>query len=316
MRLLVTGASGFVGRRFVAAARARWPQAHVVEVGGPGGVGGLDITDPVAVLSAVAQALPTHVIHLAAIAAVSDAARAPALAFAVNLNGTLNLVEALRVLTPDVHLLHVSSAEVYGLSLQDAAGHPVNESASLQPANTYAASKAGADLLVQAAAVQGLRTTIARPFNHVGAGQSEAFVAPAFANQIARAEAGLQSPVISVGSLMDARDFLHVDDVISAYLVMLEAKPARGLAEIYNIASGVSLPIKEVLTRLLRLTSLPFDVEVDPARVRDEAASVYVGDASKLQREFGWRPRYDLNVALAEVLAAQRQRIAASVSAN
>ena len=312
MRLLVTGASGFVGRRFVAAARAKWSQAHVSALGGPGEAGGLDITDADAVLSAVRQAMPTHVVHLAAMAAVVDAARAPARAFAVNLTGTLNLVEVLRVMTPDVCLLHVSSAEVYGLSLRDAAGRPVDESASLQPANAYAASKAGADLLVQAAAAQGLRTTIARPFNHVGAGQSDAFVAPAFAAQIARAEAGLQPYVISVGELEDERDFLAVDDVINAYLSMLEVEPVRGRAVIYNIASGASLPIGDVLRRLLRLTASNFEIRVDQARLRNEPVSVYVGDASKIRRELDWRPCCDLNAALADVLADQRERIAAS----
>ena len=264
------------------------------------------------VRAAVTQARPTHVAHLAAIAAVTDAQAAPLTAYAVNLGGALHLVEALRAEAPGALLLHVSSAEVYGRSLREAAGRPVDERALLQPTNTYAASKAGADLLVQAAAAQGLAAVIARPFNHVGAGQAESFAAPAFAAQIARAEAGQQPPVIEVGGLDDARDFLPVDDVVAAYLLMLEAKPRAGEALVYNVASGVAARIGDVLERLLRMSRVALQVRVDPARLRREPASTYVGDAARLRRELGWRPCGDLDAALAEVLQAQRARLEAA----
>lgn len=311
-RLLVTGASGFVGRRLVAAAQARWPQAKVAALAGPGEPGGADVTDAAALRAAVAQARPTHVAHLAAIAAVTDAQAAPQAAFAVNLGGALNLVEALRTEAPEARLLHVSSAEVYGRSLREAAGRAVDESALLQPTNVYAASKAASDLLAQAAAAQGMSVVIARPFNHVGAGQAESFAAPAFAAQIARAEAGLQPPVIEVGGLDDARDFLPVDDVVGAYLLMLEARPEAGVAAIYNIASGSAVRIGEVLERLLRLARRPLEVRVDPARLRHEPAAAYVGDAGKLRRVLGWRPQGDLDAALTEVLDEQRERLGAA----
>ena len=310
MRLLVTGASGFVGRRLVAAARARWPQAQVAALGGPGDPHGLDVTDAAAVLRAVREARPSHVVHLAAVAAVTQAARDPQRAYAVNLSGTLNLVEALRAEAPDAFLLHVSSAEVYGRSLREAAGRPVDESARLQPLNVYAASKAAADLLVGAAAAQGLKAAVARPFNHVGAGQTLAFVAPAFAAQIARAEAGLQPPVVHVGGLDDARDFLSVDDVVDAYLLLLDRADALAPGAVFNVASGAAVTIGEVLRRLLAHARLPLQVEVDPARLRRDSPAAYVGDASRLARELGWAPRRSLDAALGEVRAAARARAA------
>ena len=151
---------------------------------------------------------------------------------------------------------------------------------------------------------------MARPFNHIGGGQAESFVAPAFAAQIARAEAGMQPPVIEVGGLDDARDFLPVDDVVTAYLTMLAAEPAAGRAAVYNVASGAALRIAEVLERLLRLARRPLEVRVDPARLRREPAAAYVGDAGRMRRDLGWRPGADLDAVLAEVLAAQRARIA------
>lgn len=312
MRLLVTGASGFVGRRLTAAARERWPQAQVIACGGPVDEGGLDVDDAGAVQATVASAQPTHVVHLAAVAAVVDAGRDPRGAYAVNLGGTLNIVEALRAEAPEAVLLHVSSAEAYGRSLREAHGRPVDERALLQPSNVYAASKAAADLLVQAAAVQGLSALIARPFNHIGQGQSEAFVAPAFAAQIARAEAGLQPPVIEVGGLEDARDFLAVEDVVEAYLALLERGARPGEAQVFNVASGVATTIGELLARLIRLSDLPLEVRVDPARLRRDPAAAYVGDAGRLRGETGWRPRRAIDDVLAEVLAEQRERVRAS----
>ncbi|MBE7217322.1 MAG: GDP-mannose 4,6-dehydratase [Caulobacteraceae bacterium] len=312
MRLLVTGASGFVGRRLVAAARARWPQAELTALGGPGEADGLDVTDAPAVRAAVGRARPTHVIHLAAIAAVVDAGRDPQSAFAVNLGGALNLVEALRAEAAEAQLLHVSSAEAYGRSLREAEGAPVDERALLQPSNAYAASKAGADLLVQAAAAQGLAAVVARPFNHIGAGQTEAFVAPAFAAQIARAEAGLQPPVIEVGGLEDARDFLAVDDVVDAYLRLLDMGSSAGAPEVFNVASGVPLAIGELLARLTRLSAVALEVRVDPSRLRRDPPAAYVGDASRLRRATGWAPRGDMDAVLREVLDEQRARVRAS----
>ena len=310
MRLLVTGASGFVGRRLVQVARVRWPGAEVIALMGPGESGGLDIADAASVDRAIAHAKPTHVVHLAAVAAVTEATRAPRAAFSVNVDGTLNLVEAIKARSPGAFLLHVSSAEVYGRSLNAADGAAVDEEALLQPVNAYAASKAAADLLVRAEAAQGLRAVVARPFNHVGAGQSRAFVAPAFAAQIACIEAGMQDPVIQVGNLDDARDFLSLDDVIDAYAAIIANSDGEESGSVYNIASGRPVRIREVLEQLLAASQLRIRVEVDPKRLRPGAHSSYVGDASKLRRRFGWSPRRPLAEALAAVLAEQRLKLA------
>ena len=242
VRVLVTGAHGFVGRRLTQALAARHPGWRLLTPTGPDGRSNdapLDVTDPDAVQAYVRDHRPTVVVHLAAVAAVTSATLDPRLAWQVNLDGVLNLVLALQAEAPSAHLLFVSSAEVYGASL-DGKG-PADESLVLQPVNPYAASKGAADILVRQAAASGLSATVMRPFNHTGPGQSEAFMAPSFAGQIARIEAGLQPPMLSVGSLQDARDFLDVDDVVEAYIAVIDARADLAPGEVFNVASGRAL---------------------------------------------------------------------------
>ena len=308
LTVLVTGADGFVGRRLLAALAEQRPDWAVVAAGGPQGPGGLDVVDPQAVATMVERARPDTVVHLAAVAAVTDSVRDPRHAWRVNLEGVLNLVLALQVQKPRPHLLFVSSAEVYGQSLDRA--EPVDEQALLQPVNPYAASKAAADILVRQAAASGLSATVARPFNHTGAGQSEAFVAPNFAAQVARIEQGLQPPVISVGSLDDERDFLHVDDVVGAYLLMLDHRKDLSEGEVLNVASGAPVRIGDILERLLSLSRVKIEVKVDPERLRPSGVKRMVGDASRL-RALGWAPRVALADTLSAVLEDKRRTVKA-----
>ncbi|MGZ3274235.1 MAG: GDP-mannose 4,6-dehydratase [Caulobacteraceae bacterium] len=308
-RVLVTGADGFVGRRLTAAMAERRPNWIVTAAGGPQGPGGLDVVDPDAVTAMVERARPDVVVHLAAVAAVTDSVRDPRHTWRVNMDGVLNLVLALQARAPDAHLLFVSSAEVYGESLNTAAA--VDEQALLQPVNPYAASKAAADILVRQSAACGLSATVARPFNHIGPGQSEAFVAPNFAAQVARIEQGRQAPVISVGALDDERDFLDVGDVVDAYLLMLDRRAELGRGTVLNVASGAPVRIGDILERFLSLSRVRIEVKVDPDRLRPSVVKRVAGDASRL-RALGWAPRVSLADTLAAVLEEKR-REAASV---
>jgi GDP-4-dehydro-6-deoxy-D-mannose reductase len=264
------------------------------------------VVDPVAVTETVERARPDMVVHLAAVAAVTDSVRDPRHTWRVNLDGVLNLVLALQARAPETHLLFVSSAEVYGESLN--AATPVDEQALLQPVNPYAASKAAADILVRQAATAGLSATVARPFNHTGAGQSEAFVTPNFAAQVARIEAGLQAPVISVGALDDERDFLDVGDVTDAYLLMLDRRAELGRGAVLNVASGAPVRIGDILERLLSLSRVRIEVKVDPERLRPSGVKRIAGDASRL-RALGWAPRIALEDTLAAVLEDKRRAV-------
>jgi len=308
-RLLLTGGQGFVGRYLASAIAARRPDWVVDVPKAPTADGlGLDIADADAVAAYVKAARPDIVVHLAAIAAVTTSVKAPRLAWDVNLGGTLNLVLAMREHAPDAHLLYVSSAEVYGASLKS--GAPATEQTLLQPMNPYAASKAAADILVRQAAAEGLSATVMRPFNHTGAGQSESFVTPSFAAQIARIEAGLQPPVLSVGSLDEARDFLDVRDVVRAYALALDARTTLGPGEVFNVASGQAVRIGDLLERLLRQARTAIEVRVDPERLRRAPIPKAIGDSAHLRTALNWAPEFDLDATLAAVLDDQRRRLA------
>lgn len=312
-RVLVTGASGFVGRHLIARLAERAPNWTVVApgAGAPRKAARpeLDVCDAEAVREAVAAASPSHVVHLAAVAAVTEAGQDPRRAWAVNLGGAVNLVEALKREAPQAFLLHVSTAEVYGASLLHGVA---DETAALQPLNTYAVTKAAADLLVGQEALQGLKACVVRPFNHIGAGQSEAFAMPAFASQIARIEAELVEPVLYVGSLSDERDFLAVQDVVDAYIDLLLQPLPVVQRQIFNVASGGSVTMRDMLDRLLAKTTVPIGVEVDPQRLRGRSPTRVHADAGKLRRATGWAPRVPLDDALSALLDHERERVRAS----
>ena len=308
-KVLITGAGGFVGRHLTAVLRVRRP-GWILDA--PSGSIGVDVTDAEAVSDRIARFQPDILVHLAAIAAITDSVRDPRLTWRVNLDGVLNIVLALQEKAPESHLLLVSSAEVYGESLNTV--DAVDESALLQPVNHYAASKAAADILVRQAVACGLSATIMRPFNHTGAGQSEAFVAPNFAGQIARIEAGLQPPIIEVGSLDDERDFLDVLDVVNAYIMVLERRHEPGIRSVFNVSSGTAVRIGDVLERLLSLAKVRIQVKADASRLRLARIPRVVGDASRL-RSMGWAPTMRLDDTLAAVLDDRRRAVAVNSQA-
>lgn len=316
MRILVTGASGFVGPHLLAALREAHPDAELTATShAPASADAmpgvcwltLDLTEASAVEALVADARPDAVYHLAARSSVAASFEDPAAAFAVNAGGTLHLLDALRRRAPAARTLFVSSAEVYG----GASARP-DEAAPLAPANPYAASKAAAEMVCVAAfRAHGQPIVRARAFNHTGPGQTAAFAAGAFAEQIARIEAGLQAPVLSVGNLEARRDFLDVRDVVAAYVALMGlGRPG----EAYNVASGASVRMRELLDGLLDLASVSIALRPDPERMRPSDVPELVGDASKLRAETGWAPRIPLAVTLADLLEQKRRNVAAKAA--
>jgi GDP-4-dehydro-6-deoxy-D-mannose reductase len=307
MRLLVTGASGFVGRYLTAAASAA---GHtVIAFGGPGDSPALDIGDARAVREAFVAAEPDAVVHLAGQAFVPPSIADPLATLAVNAAGTAHVLEAVRAIrgaAAPVRTLVVSSAEVYGRQRPERM--PLDEATPLRPENPYAASKAAAETYAQTwSRIYGLDVMVARSFNHIGPGQDARFVVPSFARQIAEIATGA-SRVMRVGNLAAQRDFLDVRDVVSAYLLLL-ANGRRG--EVYNVCSGRAVAIQEVLRQLITIARVPVEIRDDPERMRPSDVPVLSGDASKLRAATGWEPQWTLAASLREIYADACDRLAA-----
>ncbi len=313
MKVLVTGAGGFVGPYLLAALRERFgPEIEILATGkhedGKTGteMRRLDITEPDAVAEIIRAFSPTHLFHLAGIAAPMAAGANPEAAWKVNVAGTLNIARAVMDHAPECTLFSVGSGLVYGESAN--AGVALDEKTLLVPLEDYSVTKAAADLALGALAKRGLKCVRLRPFNHTGRGQEEAYVVPAFAMQIARIEAGKQPPQISVGNLEAERDFLDVRDVVRAYVKAAEHAGELEPGCIINVASGQARRIGDILDALLSLSETRIEIVQDPKRMRPSDIPRYVGNADFAMNVLGWRPEHEFSETIADVLDDCRRR--------
>lgn len=317
-RILLTGATGFVGPRLLAHLKSGvfataeylvWdyrpqdpkpdPRTHI------------DICSAAAVATSVAAFRPTHIVHLAAQSHVPTSYINPQLTWQVNVMGSLNLFEAVKKHAPKAGIVFISTSEVYGRSFQG--GQTLDESALLQPLNPYAASKAAADLMAGQYAAQGLRIVRLRAFNHIGPGQREDFVASAFAAQIARIESDPSlDPVIRTGNLEVQRDFLAVNDVVRAYSLVLGKIFELPFGSIFNICSGVPVKIGDLLAGLLKHARRPISIEIDPARLRPSEMPLVLGSSAAARQILDWKPEAQLLEILPQILEAWRLKIRAA----
>jgi GDP-4-dehydro-6-deoxy-D-mannose reductase len=297
VKALITGAGGFVGPHL---------EAHLSQCGddvvGLDLGSGPDLRDTDAWCQAVAEAEPEVIYHLAGWSDVGRSWSDPATTFAVNALGTVSVLEAARRAGTS-RVVMISSADVYGTVTPDVL--PLTELHPVQPRSPYGASKQAAE----AAALQywrghGLDTIIARPFNHLGAGQSLQFVASAFAGQIATAEAG-GGNVLRHGDLSPHRDITDVRDVVRAYrLLATDGEPGQ----VYNVCSGQTVSMQHLLDALLSLSNAPMDCHRDPELIRPIDLPVLRGSFAKLRTATGWEPEIHLDETLTVVLEDARQR--------
>jgi GDP-4-dehydro-6-deoxy-D-mannose reductase len=325
MRVLVTGVHGFAGRYLAPAAGSRGHQVVGSDLGekaDPQLADHLDgylpcnIADYSQVLDLLDKSRPEAVIHLAGQSSGGRSFQNPIEAFEANCSGTLHLLEAARGRGFKGPIVAVTSSESYGrISL----GRPVDESSPLRPVSPYGVSKAAADLTATLyAKAYGLSVIRARAFSHTGPGQQTAFVAPSWAEQIARAEAGRDAGgpgpfVLKVGNLEPVRDLGDVRDVVEAYLDIMD----RGLAgEAYNVCTGRGIKLRDLLDLFRGMARIDVTVEDDPQRMRPTDIPYLVGSTKKINRELGWKPRYTLEETLAALLDDWRARVSAATAAK
>ncbi len=312
MRVLVTGATGFVGRHVIdaLAAAGHDPSGWA----GPRDLGmahePVDVLDPAAVSTALAGAAPDAVIHLAGNAFVPEASGHPLAAVHVNAVGAANVLEAARAYRErtarSIRVVIGGSATVYGEQREERM--PLDERAPVRSSNPYGGSKLAAEAFALAwHGAYGLDVVISRLFNAIGAGQDERFVVASFARQLALIAAGSE-PVMHVGNLDARRDFLDVRDVASAYVALTE----RGrTGEVYNICSGHAVTVREILRELIGIARVAVEVRDDPERMRPADTPLLVGDATKLRAETGWAPQHALPATLRAIYADACDRVAA-----
>jgi GDP-4-dehydro-6-deoxy-D-mannose reductase len=315
MRVLVTGADGFVGQHLVADLLDRgWKVCGstldlppVRSTLSPEQIGSVDwkaadVRDHEALFRVIAATRPDRIFHLAGFASGALARERTADAVTLNAGGTVNLCEAVLAAREaisdfDPRILVMGSGDAYG----DAAREEslLEEDMALRPVSTYGLSKAAQELAAHTyRRAHGLRILVARSFSLVGPGQEPPFVVPEFCTQVASIACTSAEPVLHVGNLNVARDFTDVRDGVRALGRVMELDEPRAA---YNIASGHPVRIGTILDWILDEAGVEADVRVDSSRVRGEELACVAGDTSLLRADTGWAPEHRVEDTVREV---------------
>lgn len=296
-KVLVTGADGFIGSHVVEALVAagadvrafcmynswgfrgwidRLPSKTVASIDVVLG----DLRDAASVSEALAGC--DLVLHLGALIAIPYSYKAPDSYVAVNVTGTLNVLQA--ALKTGAKVVCTSTSEVYGTAQTDliAESHPLNAQ------SPYAATKIAADQLALSFHHSfGLPVSVLRPFNTYGPRQSMRAVIPTVTMQLIRGERRLK-----LGALNPTRDFTFVEDTARGFLQIADCDKAVG--DVINIGSGFEVSIGDTVSEIAQIFGVEVDIEEDAARLRPKASEVYrlIANCSKARLAFGWAPAF------------------------
>jgi len=267
-----------------------------------------DLCDYISLQNVIEKVKPDYVFHLAAQSYPQTSFTSPINTFDTNIQGTENLLEAIRK-CPDIDpWIHVcSSSEVFGRVPKEKV--PIDEECSFHPASPYAISKVGTDLIGRFhAEAYDQKVIVTRMFTHTGPRRGDVFVESTFAKQIAMIEVGQIDPVVKVGNLKSLRTFSDVRDAVRAYYMLLTINPVPG--EYYNIGGNYTCKVGEMLDYLLSLSKIKnIKVEVDEARMRPIDADLQVPNTSKFRKHTGWESKISFEQTMKDLLQYWRQNI-------
>ncbi len=315
MRVLITGITGFAGSHLadlclekddvelwgIVRWRSRteniehiWDSLQLLEC---------DLRDATSTRDVIEEIKPDYIFHLAAQSFVPTSWKAPTESLVTNVIGQLNVFEAIRKINLSCRIQIACSSEEYGMVLPEEI--PIKETNPLRPLSPYAVSKVGQDMLgYQYFMSYKMDVVRTRGFNHTGPRRGSVFVCSDFAKQLVDIEKGLRKPVIRVGNLEAKRDFTDVRDMVRGYWLALEkGKPGA----VYNICSGRSYRIREILDKLIELTGVDVEIEADPERLRPSDVPVLEGDNSAFNKDTGWKPEIPMEKTLSDLLEFWRK---------
>jgi GDP-4-dehydro-6-deoxy-D-mannose reductase len=267
-----------------------------------------DLRDPGFVAEAIEVSDLDCIVHLAAQSSVRRSFDEPASTLSDGTLPALNMLNHIRESGEKTRVLLVGSADEYGVV--PASAMPIAETHAVAPGSPYALAKSIQNQFgTMFCSLYNVDTVLTRSFNHTGPGQREDFVLANFARQVAEIKRGRREPVIEVGNLDIRRDFLDVRDVCDAYVVLL--KKGRS-GETYNVCSGNSYRIRDLLDRMCELAGVKVTIRIDQARLRPVDMPELRGDASKMKEHTGWSARLDINETLKAMLEDWDRRLAAA----
>jgi len=270
-----------------------------------------DLRDYHSIHDVVDKSRPDYVFHLAAQSFPRTSFESPLDTLETNVQGTANVLEALRKIKSDAVTHVCASSEVFGRVSEEKV--PIDEECTFHPASPYAISKVGTDLIGRFyAEAYGMTVMTTRMFTHTGPRRGDVFAESTFAKQIAMIERDLIAPVVKVGNLESLRTFADVRDAVRAYYLLVTHNPVRG--EYYNIGGTYSCTIGQMLKTLISMSPAKdhIKIETDSERLRPIDADLQVPNTAKFCKHTGWKTEISFEKTMQDLLDYWRGRVAAS----